>query len=158
MIRVREPSSLRQSRQNGALAYKNFKSMYDGIASKLSTTVAYLDKQGKIVDTKEQAFGPPTKNTTSGPDKLVFIYEVGSNASTTKDGNVGSETFLRENWYASRYKQQQRTHILKFLGPLPHVASLLCVQLYSQERNWQQHGCFAAMLLLNGKTRTMKKS
>ena len=66
VIRVRELSSLRQSRQNGALAYKNFKSMYDGIyqeltrggiESKLSTTVAFLDKQGKIVDTKEQAFG-----------------------------------------------------------------------------------------------------
>jgi hypothetical protein len=27
------------------------------------------------------------------PDKLLFVDEVGSNTSTTKDGNVGGEKF-----------------------------------------------------------------
>ncbi len=84
--------------------YKNFKCMYDGIykkmtrggiASKLSTAV-YLDKQGKIVETKEEAFGLPTRYMMSRPDELVFVDKVGSNMSTTKDGNVGGEKFLCE--------------------------------------------------------------
>ena len=66
-----------------------------GIASKLFTAV-YLDKQGEIVETKEEAFGLPTKYMMSRPDKLIFVDEVGSNTSTTKDGNVGGEKFLCE--------------------------------------------------------------
>jgi hypothetical protein len=30
------------------------------------------------------------------PEKLIFVNEVGSNSSTTKDGNVGGEKFLCE--------------------------------------------------------------
>jgi hypothetical protein len=84
--------------------YENFKCMYNGIykemarggiASELSTA-AYLNKQGKIVETKEESFGLPTKYIIHRPDKLVFVDEVGSNTSTTKDGNVGGEKFLCE--------------------------------------------------------------
>jgi hypothetical protein len=84
--------------------YDNFKCMYDGIyremarggiANELAKAV-FLDKQGEIVETKEEAFGLPTKYMISRPDKLVFVDEVGSNTSTTKDGNVGGEKFLCE--------------------------------------------------------------
>ncbi len=87
------------------LTYKNFKFMYDGtykemalrgITSELSTTAVYLNKQGEIVDTKEDIFGLPAKYIIHRPDKLVFVDEVGSNTSTTNDGKVGGEKFLCE--------------------------------------------------------------
>jgi hypothetical protein len=98
--------------------------MYDGIykemtrgeiASNLSTAV-YLDKQGKIVKTKEEAFGLPTKYLMSRPDKLVFVDKVGSNTSTTKHtSNIGVEKLLM---------QGNGTHILQFLDSLPQLVSL----------------------------------
>jgi hypothetical protein len=66
-----------------------------GIASKLDTKVM-LDKSGEIVEHKSEAFGLPTEYMMQRPDKLVFVDEVGSNNSTTKDGNVGGEKFLCE--------------------------------------------------------------
>jgi hypothetical protein len=66
---------------------------WGGIANKLSTAV-YLDKQGKIVKMKGEAFGLPTKYMMSRPDKRVFVDKVGSNTSTTKDSNVGGEKFF----------------------------------------------------------------
>ena len=84
--------------------YENFVSMYDGIyhemacsgiANELATPV-FLNKEGEIVETKEESFGLPTKYIISRPDKLLFVDEVGSNTSTTKDGNVGGEKFLCE--------------------------------------------------------------
>ncbi len=82
--------------------YENFSVMYDevysamvetSIASKLDTKVM-LDKSGEIVEHAEEAFGLPTQYIIQRPDKLVFVDKVGSNTSTTKDGNVGGEKFL----------------------------------------------------------------
>ncbi|KAI2492615.1 hypothetical protein MHU86_21929 [Fragilaria crotonensis] len=66
-----------------------------GIASMLKKKVL-LDKSGEIVEHKAEAYGLPTEYMMQCPHKLVFVDEVGSNTSTTKDGNVGGEKFLCE--------------------------------------------------------------
>jgi hypothetical protein len=56
-----------------------------------------LDVDGK--NTEERiafALGLPTRYMMARPDKFTFVDEVGSNPSTTKDGNVGGEKFLCE--------------------------------------------------------------
>jgi hypothetical protein len=84
--------------------YKNFSEMYDhiyeamvlhGIASKVDTEVL-LNKEGSIVEEPKEAFGLPTQYLLQRPDKLIFVDEVGSNTSTTKDGHIGGEKFLCE--------------------------------------------------------------
>jgi hypothetical protein len=42
------------------------------------------------------ALGLPTRYMMARPDKLIFVDEVGSYTSTTKDGNVGGEKFVCE--------------------------------------------------------------
>ena len=84
--------------------FENFSEMYDhiyeamvlhGIASKVDTKVL-LNKEGSIVEEPTEAFGLPTQYLLQRPDKLIFVDEVGSNTSTTKDGHVGGEKFLCE--------------------------------------------------------------
>jgi hypothetical protein len=84
--------------------YDNFLQMYEGvyeemaergIASKLDTKV-WVDKKGSIVEHEAEGFGLPTQYLMQRPDKLLFVDEVGSNTSTTKDGNIGGEKFLCE--------------------------------------------------------------
>ncbi len=60
------------------------------------SAAVYLNKQGEIVETKEESFGLPTKHIIHRPNKLVFVDEVGSNTSTTKDGKVCGDKFLCE--------------------------------------------------------------
>ena len=66
-----------------------------GIASKVDFKLS-LDKGGEIVeDPTKDAFGLRTQYLLTHPEKLLFVdEEVGSNTSTTKDGNVGGEKFL----------------------------------------------------------------
>jgi hypothetical protein len=67
-----------------------------GIASQVDTKVI-VDKNGSIVEHKDKGYGLPTKYLMQCPDKLLFVDEVGSNTSTTKDGNLlGGEKFLCE--------------------------------------------------------------
>jgi hypothetical protein len=82
--------------------YDNFLQMYEevykqmvecGVASKVSTKV-HVDKSGSIVESESDGFGLPTQYLMHRPDKVLFVDEVGSNTSTTKDGNVGGEKFL----------------------------------------------------------------
>ncbi|KAI2506247.1 hypothetical protein MHU86_8182 [Fragilaria crotonensis] len=83
--------------------YHNFSTMYQevyeemvkgGIATK-NTDEAILNTDGEPTTTDSNtATGLPTRYTMCRPDKLVFVDEVGSNTSTTKDGNVGGEKFL----------------------------------------------------------------
>ena len=85
--------------------HANFKSMYEevysemvagGIAMKLDTPV-WLSSVGKIVKSKEEAFGMKTKFILNHPHKLLFVDEVGSNSSQAKDGSCGGEKFLVPN-------------------------------------------------------------
>ena len=82
--------------------YHNFSTMYrevyeemfkGGIATK-HTDKVYLSIDGEITANASSATGLPTRYMISRPDKLIFVDEVGSNTSTTKDGNVGGEKFL----------------------------------------------------------------
>ena len=82
--------------------YDNFVQMYEevykqmvacGIASKVDRKV-HVDKSGNIVEFEADGYGLPTQYLMQRPDKMLFVDEVGSNTSTTKDGNVGGEKFL----------------------------------------------------------------
>lgn len=86
--------------------YRNFKVMYDeiykemekgGIAARIEgEDGVFLDGEGKQLkdDEADAAMGLRTKYLMQRPDRLVFVDEVGSNTSTTKDGNVGGEKYL----------------------------------------------------------------
>jgi hypothetical protein len=54
-----------------------------------------LNRDGEPADEKS-ACGLPTKYVMQHPDKLIFVDEISSDTSTTKDGNVGGEKFLCE--------------------------------------------------------------
>ena len=53
-----------------------------------------LNKEGVVVLEEKDALGLQTKYNLIRPDRLLFVDEVGSNTSQTKDGNVGGELFL----------------------------------------------------------------
>jgi hypothetical protein len=82
--------------------YLNMKEMYQemyqnlcsaGIACEHSEPV-WRDANGKVVEKKEEAFGCKSEFELIHPDHLIFVDEVGSNASQTKDGQVGGQTYL----------------------------------------------------------------
>jgi len=81
--------------------YQNMKEMYtevyshlveSGLAVKHSEPV-WRNKEGEVVE-KEQAVGLQSEYELIHPEWLVFVDEVGSNTSQTKDGHVGGETYL----------------------------------------------------------------
>ena len=82
--------------------YHNFLTMYQevyeemvkgGIATK-QIDEAVLNIDGESTTDANTATGLATRYKMCRPDKLIFVDEVGSNTSTTKDGNVGGEKFL----------------------------------------------------------------
>ena len=104
--------------------YDNFLQMYEGvykemaecgIASRLETKVR-VDKKGSIVELEEESFGLPTKYLMQRPDKLLFVDEVGSNTSTTKDGNIGGEKFLCERFARPQIKAATKDSHFTVLG------------------------------------------
>ena len=85
--------------------YANFLMMYrevykemvkGGIAVRLDDKV-YMTKEGEAVEENDaNRLGLATRFNVVRPDRLLFVDEVGSNTSQTKDGNVGGEKFLCE--------------------------------------------------------------
>ena len=81
--------------------YQNFETMYTevyeemvkgGIANKLNSSVK-LSKEGLIVEHTHEQFGLDTKYDLIRQDKLLFVDEVGSNTSQTKDGKIGVRNY-----------------------------------------------------------------
>jgi len=64
-----------------------------GIANKLNFSVK-MNKEGLIVEHTHEQFGLDTKYDLIRQDKLLFVDEVGSNTSQTKDGNIGGQKLL----------------------------------------------------------------
>jgi hypothetical protein len=62
------------------------------IASKVDRKV-HVDKSGSIVESEADGYGLSTQYLLQRHDKMLLVDEVGSNTSTTKDGNVGGEKF-----------------------------------------------------------------
>jgi hypothetical protein len=85
--------------------YANFLMMYrevykemvkGGIAVRLDDKM-YMTKEGETVEENDaNRLGLATRYKVARPDRLLFVDEVGSNTSQTKDGNVGGEKFLCE--------------------------------------------------------------
>ena len=110
-----------------------------GIANELETTV-YLNKVGEIVETKEEAFGLPTKFMISRPDKLLFVDEVGSNTSTTKDGNVGGEKFLCEKGARPQIKAAMKDAHFKVLVGFTSATGepVMCAIIFAANKELSQ--------------------
>jgi hypothetical protein len=112
-----------------------------GIAVK-NTDKEVLNAVGEsAADTDAAAFGLPTRYRMCRPDKLIFVDEVGSNTSTTKDGNVGGEKFLCHAKSRPQVELQQRTHTSRFLDSQPQLEFRSCVQSFLLPRSWMNDGC-----------------
>ena len=127
-----------------------------GIASQLSSTAVYLNKQGKIVETKEESFGLPPKYIIHCPNKLVFVDEVGSNTSTTKDGNVAGEKFLCERTACPQIRAATKDSHFTVLGFTAATGEpVMCAIKFALEESAAACWVLSTMLQLNGKARTM---
>jgi hypothetical protein len=83
--------------------YQNFELVYQevyqqmvesGIASKFDAP-AWFDKSGNIIEEEDEAFGLKSSYYLVHPDdKLLFVDEVGSNASQANDGKIRGEKLL----------------------------------------------------------------
>ncbi|KAI2490799.1 hypothetical protein MHU86_23764 [Fragilaria crotonensis] len=87
-----------ESKRADWCTHHNFSIMYrevyeemvkGGIATK-QTDEIFLNRDGEPTN-ENAASGLPTSYMMQHPDKVIFVDEVGSNTSTTKDGNVGGE-------------------------------------------------------------------
>ncbi len=83
---------------------ENFEAMYEdvysrmvecGAALKLPDAV-WVNKEGAIVQTKDEAWGRPTNYLLTRPDYVIFVDEVGDNTSQKNDGNVGGTKYVVE--------------------------------------------------------------
>ena len=70
--------------------------VFSGIAHNLNTPV-WLNKNSKIVELEEEAFSLKTKYLLHHLSKLIFVDEVDSNTSQTKDGNCRGEKLIVPN-------------------------------------------------------------
>ena len=66
-----------------------------GIAVRLDDKV-FMSKEGReaVEENNANRLGLATRYKVVRPDRLLFVDEVGSNTSQTKDGNLGGERFL----------------------------------------------------------------
>jgi len=64
-----------------------------GIAKKLKQP-AWFTQEGSIVQLEELSFGLKSQYKLRHPDKFIFVDEVGSNTSQTKDSHYGGEKHL----------------------------------------------------------------
>jgi len=67
-----------------------------GIAIKLDDKVM-VDINMNITINQDRQFGRKTKYLLTCPEMLLFIDEVGDNASQKNDGNIGGQKFMVEN-------------------------------------------------------------
>jgi hypothetical protein len=82
--------------------YLNMHKMYEEIYKNLCTNglaVAYPEplwrnEKGEVVEEEEKAFRMKSKYELIHPDWLLFVDEVGSNTSQSKDERVGGQTYL----------------------------------------------------------------
>jgi hypothetical protein len=78
-----------------------------GIACKHPEAL-WRDKNGEVVEVQEQAFGCKSEFELIHPGHLIFVDEVGSNTSQTKDRQIGGQTYLcsvddrPQNWAATK--------------------------------------------------------
>ena len=74
--------------------YKDvYKEMVAGGVARRNPSKQWYSKEGLVVE-EQEAFGLASEYELIRPDRLLFVDEVGSNTSQTKDGNVGGEKFL----------------------------------------------------------------
>jgi hypothetical protein len=84
--------------------YENFVKMYDGVydemvdsgvAERLPSPV-WMDAEGNIVDSEDEAFGLQVDTVLKHPDHVFTVDEVGNNTNQKNDGHIGGGRFLCE--------------------------------------------------------------
>jgi len=98
------------------------------VAIKLDDPV-WLNKENKIVQCKEEAFGRQTPYYITHPEYLVFIDEVGDNTSQKNDGNAGGEKFIVDKDKHAIKNHRTKIVTLPCLGLPFQLASPCAVQL-----------------------------
>jgi hypothetical protein len=82
--------------------YQNIQEMYDEVYSHLVSTglaikhdkPVWRNEAGEVVSCEIDAFGMKSAYELIHPEWLVFVDEVGSNTSQSKDGAIGGQTYL----------------------------------------------------------------
>jgi len=85
--------------------YLNFSIMYNGMYSLMAKsgnitqlkTAWWFGKSGKIVESKDKAYGRNTEYILMHPEKFSFIDKASSNTSQKGDGHCGGGKFLLPN-------------------------------------------------------------
>jgi hypothetical protein len=116
---------------------ENFEAMYAdvysrmvecGAALKLPDAV-WVNKEGAIVQTKDEAWGRLTNYLLTHPDYVIFVDEVGDNTSQKNDGNVGGTKYAVEKsshaLMTSSYKDWHFMALSLTLADAVHYYALL---------------------------------
>ncbi|KAI2504990.1 hypothetical protein MHU86_9433 [Fragilaria crotonensis] len=136
-----------ESKRADWCTHHNFSIMYrevyeemvkGGIATK-QTDEIFLNRDGEPTN-ENAASGLPTSYMMQHPDKLIFVDEVGSNTSTTKDGNVGVEKYLCEAGARPQVRAATRDSYFTVLGFTAATGvPLMCAIIFSAkelDENW----------------------
>jgi hypothetical protein len=115
---------------------ENFEAMYEdvysrmvecGAALKLPDAV-WVNKEGAIVQTKDEAWGRQTNYLLTRPDYVIFVDEVGDNTSQKNDGNVGGTKYVVEKSSRALITSSYKDRHFTALGfTLADGRPLLCV-------------------------------
>ena len=137
-----------ESRRADWCTHHNFRTMYDevysemvkgGIAVKYDDS-SWVSKDGKRLNNDTNAFGLPTAFNIVRPDKLLFVDEVGSNTSQSKDGNVGGEKFLCEKLHRPQIRSSTKDSHFTVLGFMSAAGvPLMCSIVFAakeMEESW----------------------
>jgi hypothetical protein len=84
---------------------------------------------GDIV-AKEEALGHKSSYELIHPEMLVFVDEVDSNTSQTKDGHVGGQTYLCTKEGRPQQRAATRMPILLYWDSWPLTESHSCALLF----------------------------
>jgi hypothetical protein len=105
LIRSKKPVRFETKRAEWC-TYQNMLEMYNEVYSHLveeglavkHPEPTWRDGNGDVVVEERLAFGLKSSFELIHPDWLIFVDEVGSNTSQTKDGQVGGQKFLWKGW------------------------------------------------------------
>jgi len=117
-----------------------------GIAVELPNK-EWLNKEGVVVLEEKDALGLQTKYNLICPDRLLFVDEVVSNTSQTKDGNVWGSYFSVERVSDHSKDRHIKMHTLPFLGLQLRMGIQLCVPSFLLLRLSKMNGYLVYILL-----------
>jgi len=125
------------TKRSECCSYSNMEEMYNEVYSSLVKAglavkhdeLVWRNAAGDIV-AKEEALGHKSAYELIHPEMLVFVDEVGSNTSQTKDGHVGGQTYLCTKEGRPQQRAATRMPILLYWDSWPLTESHSCALLF----------------------------